>query len=388
MAICLLALLVPGACGEKPPTGAAASETRPRAEVHPVSLATVAERAFPRVLELEGSLDPAERVLVAPAIPGVIKTVTKRAGDRIKKDELLVEVDPKEVYVGTIPLRVQIAAAQAQASAAGEVLRRLDEPLARLRKLYEARAVSKTELDQVEIPYVKARAERDAAQSVIGKVNGELGIAYSKLSETKILAPFDGFVVRRLADPGESARAFPPTVVLVLTRHDPLYLQAEVLEEDIARLRSKQEVAVTCDAYAGEAVRQGTLEEIIPYVNPMTRTATIRVRVDNRDGKLMPGMSARLRIVLGPQTLLAVPQAALATEPLDQAVSVFVVGEDGKARERRIRYGRSLDGYVAVATGLRAGERVVVKGHEPLVDGAAVRVVEGPGAAGVAGDRR
>jgi RND family efflux transporter MFP subunit len=253
------------------------------------------------------------------------------------------------------------------------MLTRMEEPLQRIRRLYEAKAVSKQDLDQIEIPHLRAKVERDAAQAVIGKVNGELQVAYSKLGETRIHAPFDGFVVRRLADEGEAARAFPPTVVLVITRHDPLMVQAEVVEEEVPRLTLGQKVDVTCDAVPSAAPIPGVLEEIIPYVNPMTRTATVRVKVSNRDGRLMPGMTARIRAVLAPQRLVAVPQAALATEPLDSRVSVFVV-EGGKlARERKIRFGRMQGPWVSVLEGLRPGEAVVVKGHERLLDRSTVK---------------
>lgn len=340
-----------------------------------VEVRTVSPRTFTRVLELEGTLDPAERILVAPSVPGMIRKVTKRAGDPVKKGELLVVVDPKEVYVGTIGLRVHLATARSKARAADAVLSRLAEPLERLRRLYRAKAISKTDLDKVEIPYVRARAERDAARAIIGRVKGELGIAYSKLSDTKITAPFDGFVVRRLADPGEVARPFPPTVVLVITRHDPLYVQAELNEEDIGRISRGQQVTVACDALAHRPPVTGVLEEIIPYVNPMTRTVTIRVRVDNKSGQLMPGMSATLKLTLKPRRALAVPRGALATAPFDDKVSVFVLGADERVREKILRFGRSQDEWVSVLGGLSAGDRVVVKGHERLYDRSRVRVV-------------
>ena len=364
-------LLLAAACSPKPPE-AQADRASARDEVIPVETEVAAERDFDRVIEVDGTLEPSERVLIAPAIPGVIRTITKKPGSRVKKGELLVEVDPKEVYVGTIPLRVQLATAQAQTRAASEMLARLEEPLQRIRRLYQAKAVSRQELDQVEIPHLRAKVERDAAESVIGKVKGELEVAYSKLSETRILSPFDGFVVRRLADEGEAARAFPPTVVLVITRHDPLMVQAEVVEEEVTRLKLGQKIEVICEAVPSRGPFPGVLEEIIPYVNPMTRTATVRVKVSNPDARLMPGMTARIRAVLAPQRMLAVPQGALASEPLESRVSVFVV-EGGKARERKIRFGRQQGQWVSVIEGIRAGDRVVVKGHERLLDRSAVQ---------------
>lgn len=337
----------------------------------PVTVTPAARHTFSRTLEVEGNLEPAERILIAPSIPGVIRKITKRAGDRIHKGEVLLTVDPKEIYVGTIQLRVGLSSARARAQAAGQILTRLKEPLKRLRRLYHAGAISKTELDKIEIPFVRAKAERDASARVIRKMKGELGIAYSKLSETKIRAPFDGFVVRRLVDPGEVARAFPPTVALVITRHHPLYVQAEVGEQDIGRVRKGQRVPVTLDALPGAPPRSGVVEEIIPYVNPMTRTVTVRIRVSNADGVLMPGMSAHVSLRLRPRILLAIPVQALATEPMEERASVFVVAH-GVARERRIRFGRAQDGWLAVLSGLGARDSVVVTGHEPLVDGSKV----------------
>lgn len=381
-------LLGASACGSKDADGKGKSQASAELSVVSVTVHTVERRSFRRDIDLDGNLDPAERVLVAPSIPGVIRTVTKRAGDKIQKGELLVEVDPREVYVGTIQLRVSLASAKSQVRAANEVLARLDEPLGRLRRLFKEKAISKTELDQMEIPYVRAQAERDAGSRIIQNVQSELGIAYSKLSETKLTAPFDGYVVRRLADPGEMARPFPPTVVLVVTRNDPLYVQAEVNEEDVGSLRKGEKIPVTLDALPGQDALTGELEEIIPFVNPMTRSVTVRVRLPNPDGSLMPGMSAHMRLSLVPQEFLAVPEEAMATEALESRVSVFVVDKDGKARERRIRFGRSQDGWVSVLSGLRQGDRVVRTGHDRLLDGTPVKVEKTPAEAPQAASQR
>lgn len=379
--------LILTACGGGRAKQSKLGEGSLRRPVVDVEVRTVETRTFHRVLELEGTLDPAERILVAPSVPGIIRKVTKRPGDAVKKGELLVVVDPKEVYVGTIGLRVHLATARAKVQAADAVLKRLQEPRARLRRLYRAKAISQTDLDKVEIPYVRAQAERDAARTIIRRMKGELGIAYSKLRDTKITAPFDGYVVRRLADPGEAARAFPPTVVLVITRHDPLYVQAELNEADIGRITPGQKVSVSCDALAHRPAVTGVLEQIIPYVNPMTRTVTIRVRVDNKNRRLMPGMSATVKLTLRPRRVLAVPRSALATVPLEDKASVFVLASDRQVREKSMRFGRSQGEWVSVIGGVSAGDRVVVKGHERLYDRSRVRVVRRDAAARVHGTR-
>ncbi len=326
------------------------------------------QRTFPSRLTLDATFAASRKVLVGPPIPGAITRITKHEGDRVKKGEVLVRVSPKEIYVQTIPLRSQLTAARAQAKAASDVLAKLAAPYRRAKRLYEEGVISKMKFDEIDIQYTTALAKKEAAETTAKRLKKELRRAYTKLSDTVLRAPFDGYVIRRLADEGDLARAFPPTIVLVLTKIDPIRVYAEVPETAMAALDVGTKVTVRADVIPGRTW-QGTIASIRPDVDRITRTAKVVVTLANADGKLLPGMSGSMEVVMPPIHTLAVRRSYLATRPAGRKAALFVV-EKGRARLRPIELGRSLDAeWVEVVGGLKDGELVAASGLDDLRDG-------------------
>jgi HlyD family secretion protein len=347
------------------------AEARKRHRVHTVR---VKKKTFRRKIRLDAVFTPSERVLLSPSVPGTIRKIHKREGDRVQKREVLVVVSPKEVYIQTIPLRSQLAAARAKLEAAETILAKVKEPFQRARKLYEKGVISKVKLEEVEVQYTTAQAQKDATARTVKKLKKELQRAYGKLSDTRLRAPFDGFVVRRLADEGELARAFPPTVVLVITRHKPLFVEGQVAERDLVHLRKGMAVTVTVDALQNKRYG-GTLLSIRPQLDPITHTARIRAQIPNEDLKVMPGMTGQMMITLPPRKALAIERAHLITEPTAGTAQVFVI-ENGKAVTRTVQLGEALDTeWVAVRSGLARGERLITDHKGTLQTGDRVEAI-------------
>ncbi len=329
------------------------------------------KQTFARHLTLDATFSASRKVLIGPPIPGAITRITKHEGDRIKKGEVLVRVSPKEIYVQTIPLRSQLTAARAQAKAASEVLAKLADPHRRARRLYKEGVISKMKFDEIDIQYATARAKKEAAETTARRLKKELRRAYSKLSDTVLRAPFDGYVIRRLADEGDMARAFPPTIVLVVTKIDPIRVYAEVPETGMAEIQVGRPVTIRADVIP-DRVWKGRITSIRPDVDRITRTAKLVVQIPNKDGTLLPGMSGSIRIDLPPVTTLALRRAYLATRPADGKSSVFIVS-NGKAMLRPIELGRSMNAeWVEVTKGLAVGDDVAAGSLDDLRDGLAV----------------
>ncbi len=342
-------------------------------EILSVSVWKAKEMTFPRRLSLDATLAPSRRVLVGPPVPGVITEVTKEEGDPVRKGEVLVRVSPKEIYVQTIPLRSQLEGAKAQAEAAQKVLAKLQAPYERAKKLYEAGVISRMKFDEVQVKYSTAKAQKEAAEYTVRKLKRELRRAYSKLSDTVLRAPFDGHVIRRLVDEGDMARAFPPTIVLVLAKTDPLYVSAEVPEDTLGALRVGQEVTVTVDALPSEEFK-AKLVAIRPDVDPITRTAKVRGVLANPSGRLLPGMSATIHFEFPPIRALAVKRSFLASKPSGRSATIFLL-QDGRVALRRITLGRILDpDWQEVVAGLKPGELVVTSHLDELKPGRRVTV--------------
>lgn len=333
-------------------------------------------RAFRRAVVSEVTIQPSERVLIGPSVPGVIRKITKQEGDVIKRGEVLVVVSPKEVYVQTIPLRSNLAASRAQLQAYTEVIEKLKAPYGRARKLYKDGVISKAKLDEIEVQYTTAVSKRKAAEYTTKRLRAELGQAYSKLKDTTLTAPFDGFVVRRLVDEGDIARPFPPTIILVVTKHVPVIAEGQVAEHEMVLLEQGLRAEVTVDALPGRLF-EGTLRSIRPQVDPITRTTNIRVELPNKDLAITPGMTGRILFTLKPRSVLAVRRIHLASKPSAGKADLFVM-EKGRAVLKTVELGPTLDAdWVEVRKGLSEGEMLVTAGLDRLRNGDRLEVKHG-----------
>lgn len=344
-----------------------------KARLVSVEVTTVASKTFKRSAVADATFEPSERVLVGPSIPGVIKEIRKKEGDTVKKGEVLVKVSPKEIYVQTIPLRANLAQARAQLEAFTKILETAKPSFDRAKKLAAEGVISKAKLEEVEIKYVTAVSKKKAAAYTVKKLEAELRRAYSKLGDTVLKAPFDGFVVRRLVDEGDIARPFPPTIVLVVTKHKPLVAVGQVAEHDLPNLKKDMPVTVTADAVPGRQFR-GTLTSIRPQVDPVTRTSRIRVVLPNKDLAITPGMTGKLVFELPQVTVVAVQRKHLASKISEGKADVFVV-KGGKAEIRTLTLGAALDArWIEVKKGLSQGDTLVTRGFERLRPGDGVKV--------------
>jgi len=151
----------------------------------------------------------------------------------------------------------------------------------------------------------------------------------------------------------------------ILTIMDPslLWIDAEIYEKDIAKIKKGQKVEVSVPAYPGE-IFMGKISFISDVLNEETRTITVRTEVENRDYKLKPGMFANIKIFLNHQSqTLVLPKEAV----LDEKDSKIVfVKEDGKYFLRIVKIGVAQNNLVEVISGLQEGEEVVTKGNFQL----------------------
>jgi RND family efflux transporter MFP subunit len=299
--------------------------------VEAVSVA-VSERA-------PGTVQAKREAILSPRITASIVAVNARAGDRVKQDEVLVELDRRELESRLEQRRERVAGAKARVD---EARRRFD----RVEALFRSGTVSRAELDQAEADLLSAEAELARAREVVDE-------ASTALSYATIRAPMDGRIIDRLAEPGDTAR---PGVAL-LRLYDPqtLRLDSHVRESLATRLERGDHLLARIDAPDVEV--EVTVDEIVPSAEPGSRTVLVRASLPRRDD-LFPGMFGRLIIPTGSERRLYIPAAAL--ERVGQLEFVTVVMEQGALR-RYVRTGkRSQDHGIEVLSGLEAGERVVV----------------------------
>ncbi|NUS62007.1 MAG: efflux RND transporter periplasmic adaptor subunit, partial [Lysobacter sp.] len=197
--------------------------------------------------------------------------------------------------------------------------------------------------------------------------------ARTALAKMSLRAPFDGQIGLRNVSVGAFVTVGQDLVTLV--RLDPIEVDFSAPEASIAELKDGQKIFVTVDAFPGE-VFDGIVEAIDPVIDPTSRSARLRARLPNEDGRLRPGQFARLQLntgTAGGEGVL-VPEQALLQDGNVRYVYTVV---DGKAHRVEIKTGLRVPGRVQVTEGLKAGDVVITSGQtKPIMnEGLAVQVL-------------
>ena len=232
--------------------------------------------------------------------------------------------------------------------------------------------IAQAQLDDVRTDYEQAGMGARSARAQAGMARVGLEIARSHLADTVLRAPFDGVVAERLADVGTLAQPLPPTPVLVILDIAKVKVEGSVAELQFGRLDCEAEVEVLLDAYPGESIR-ARITAVMPALDPETRTVPISVTLDN-DGRFRPAMAATLRLRLRPETWTVIPREALLGDPASGAATVFAIGADGTATEKKVEILDRAESRMRVR-GIEVGERVAVTGVQRLRNG--MRVCNG-----------
>jgi len=337
----------------------------------PVSVATVAEREITAWDEFSGRLEAVERVEIRSRVAGAVQAVHFREGAIVAKGDLLVTIDPA-------PYAAEVERADAQVAAAQARVTHGTSELARARRLWEESAIAQREVDE------RANALREA-EAHLRAARAQLQSARLNLDYTQVRAPVGGRIGKLEVTVGNLVAAGPGAPVLTtLVSVSPIYASFDADEQTIVRalrdlpsgasarqLVERIPVRMGTSASA-DAELQGRLQLIDNQVDAKSGTIRLRAAFDNRDGSLMPGQFARIR--------MGQPRASRVVLVSERAVGtdqdkkyVLVVGEGNKAEYREITLGAPVDGLRVVRSGLKEGERIVVNGLQRVRPGAVVQ---------------
>lgn len=357
-----------------------------------VRFAKVAERRLAPTLEASGTLTADETSEVASPGMGVVTKVEVDVGARVKKGDVLVQLDSRDA---ALRLAQANAAAQqassrlgikkgekfdakntAEARAAKEAMDLAIADAERTKVVFDAGGVPQATWDQARARAEQARAQYDAALSgaesswaALAAAQAQAGIAQKSASDTFIRAPFDGAVAERRITEGEFAQM--GRVVAVVVSDTILRLKLDISEVDAGKVAIGKDVFITVAAYPGR-VFKGTIKRIGASVKTQSRALPVEAEVQNAEHELKPGFFARAEIALGGGEVAAmvVPRSAIGTS--GTASRVFVRAGN-RVTERIVTVGREVDGLVEVRGLLNVGDEVAIEGVDKLSDGAEVK---------------
>jgi len=317
-----------------------------------IRVVSVTERTEPLRLTLPGTLqpDPQRSVTVRARTGGRILRVLVDVGSRVAEGQVLAHLEGAEVTAALA--RYRTAAARAAAAR---------ESLARASRLLEVRGISRGERDARAAETTAADAEAEAARQDLRRLglDPEGAADAAHLAELPIASPLAGTVLERTASPGQLVEKEAP--LFVVADLGDLWAVLEVYEKDIGRLALEGDVEIRCDAYP-EAVFTGRLALVEPTVDPVSRLGHARVVLDNREGRLRPGLTVMARVPLRGSAPAVLTLPAGAVQHLRGLAAVFVETGDGQFELRPVETGPEDEGVVEVRRGVAEGERVVVEG--------------------------
>ncbi|MDO8249992.1 MAG: efflux RND transporter periplasmic adaptor subunit [Rhodoferax sp.] len=352
--------------------GVASSKAQPGAGAEPpatpVSVATVVQSDVAAWDEFSGRLEAVERVDIRSRVAGTLQAVHFREGALVKKGELLLTIDPAPYAAEVERADAQVAAAQARVTQArGEQ--------ERSQRLWGEQAISKREFDERINGQREADANLRAAQAALQ--TAQLSFGY-----TQVRAPVSGRVGKLEVTVGNLVAAGPGAPVLTtLVSVSPIYASFDADEQVVAKAlkdlgvtgrRNLDRIPVQMGTAAStDTPFEGRLQLVDNQVDPKSGTVRARAVFDNRDGQLMPGQFARIRMGQATKgTALLINERAVGTD--QNKKFVLVVGADNKAVYREVTLGASINGLRVVKDGLKADERIVVNGLQRIRPGALV----------------
>ena len=331
IAICLVLLLA--ACGQKKQTAAGPMAPDPNAKPL-VKLASVTSEPVPQLQVYSANIVGEIKNNIAPSTPARISKIKVEVGDKVRKGQILVEMDETTLSQQEMQLK------------------NLETEFNRIDQLYQVSGVSKAEWDNMNLQLEVARK------------------SFQTLKEnTQLASPIDGVVTARNYDNGD---LYGGQAILVVQKIAPVKLTINVSEQYYSKVKKGDEVSIELDAYPGE-IFTGKVQLIYPTIDAMTHTFPVEINVANTDLKLRPGMFARATLNLGTLDHVVVPDLAIEKRAGSGDRFVYVY-EDGKVRYTKVELGQRLGDRYELISGVPNGAQIVIAGLSKLSDGKEVEV--------------
>jgi RND family efflux transporter MFP subunit len=342
LVLVLVLALAAAACG-----GGDAQETDaehgPRQLVLQASdVAQVEEMPLASGVLLTGTLNPAQVVEVRAQVPGLVTRLAVDRGDVVRAGQLLAVIDAEGIRSAAAGAQAQVSAAQANLAVA---LQRLESS----RKLFEKGAIS-------EIDMKTAQAGYEAAGGQLAAARAQAAAAGESARRASVASPIGGEVSLRHISQGEAVSPGDP--LLTVVNATELELSGQIPVQQAANVRPGQRVEFTLDAYPGQKL-EGSVARVEPTADPATRQVGVYLRLANTGRRIVGGLFATGRVLTGnADSVLSVPAAALRQD--GTGTFVYVI-EQNRLVRRDVVVGVTdpVSGRVQIVSGVRRGERVL-----------------------------
>lgn len=338
LGIATLAILT--SCGSKKSDQAAQQEeTRIPVKVQKLEKAKIA-----RTLDYAANLQADEQVFYAPASAGRIQKIYVEVGDRVKKGQLLVEMD-----------KTQLRQTEAQ-------FENIKTEYDRAVKLKKTNSISQQAYDQA------------VTQYEVTKTNLEF-----LRENTRMVAPFDGIVTGKYFEDGEMytggafGGASKPSII-ALEKINPLKAYVNLSEQYFLQVKEGSNVTLKCSIFP-DRVFEGKVKIVYPTIDPASRTFSVEVQIPNAKEELRPGMFATLEFAISQTEAVVAPAIAILKMQGSNDRYAFV-NRNGKAKRIGLTIGKRFDDQLEIISpDIQEGDELVIVGQGRLIDGSPLEIL-------------
>lgn len=359
------------------------SASRSKTEIDPSKLATVERGDIARSVVATGKIEPQSKVEVKSKASGIVNRILVEAGDRVRRGQVLLELDREELQARQREARATLLSAQAalkrtEVEAMGPDLPFLKSSQERARRLYQQGLVSTSVVEEAEKAYELALNKQHAARATVSVNRAEVARAQAALERAEtdlrnatIVSSMDGLVLSRDVEVGDAVSSIlvmgsEATLLLTLGDVSSVFVRGKVDEADVGKISVAQAARITVESFKDRKFG-GRVTRIAPLGQEKDNVTTfeVRVSIDNPGGELLANMTANAEIIREEKKgVLLVPEAAVVYDK-DRKTFLEVPdpGAEGGKRKLAAQLGISngVKTELVSAEGLKQGDKVVLQ---------------------------
>ena len=342
-----------------------------------VELGEVVREPLVQTFPITGRLVASQKSAIAARIKGSVRKIFVEVGDRVKAGQVLAQLDVDRLKLEAELRSADVLAARAKWKTAQAQVGLVSQELKRLQRLRKSAAFSQARFEDKKQEVVKAKSAVDETAAALKRARAQRDLARIDLKDATIRAPYPGAILVRHVSPGAYINAGSPIVTLM--DDESLEIEADVPSIRLSGVPEGRVIDIQLD---NNTKIKAAVRAIIPDENPLARTRAVRLSPDlsGAKAKLVANQSVVLEVPQGDtRNIVAVSKDAIVNRQSGTIVYVF---QNGTVRPAAIEIGESFGGKFEILSGLRPGQKVVIKGNELLRPGQRVRVKSSGGRPG------
>ena len=287
---------------------------------------------------------------ISAASPNRIKEILVDEGFNVAKGQTVAILDD----VNITSYEIQVANAKAS-------LANIQQDYQRAQKLLEIGGGTQQSVDQMRLQLTNAENNLAVAERTLRNVK----------ENTILISPISGVVTARNYDPGDMTGALP---IVTVAQVNPVKIIINVPESELSKVSKGMKAAITFDTY-GDEIFEGVITMVSPTVDVNSRTFGVEIGLQNNDRRILPGMFGRVKLELGSENHVVVPDRAIVKQPGSANQYVYVY-HDGIVSYNKVEIGQRLGNAYELLSGVNPGDTVVTTGQTKLSDGTAVQIAQ------------